>query len=80
LRTEIIFSAMVKPELSNRDIGELWRRYRPLEGRDHHADLIVALIRKLIIQQARDIPYGNWSEKLSHPLLTYGISEGEWES
>jgi hypothetical protein len=58
-------------ELQDSYIGELWRRYRPLEGRDDYADLILALIRKLIVQQARDIPYGNWSEKLSHPLRTY---------
>ena len=68
-----------KTELQDSDIGELWRQYRPLEGRDDHADLILALIRKLIVQQARDIPYGNWSEKLSHPLRTYGISETEWD-
>jgi hypothetical protein len=68
-----------KTELQESYIGELWRRYKPLEGRDDHADLIVALIRKLIVQQARDIPYGNWSEKLSHPLRAYGISEAEWD-
>lgn len=56
-----------KIELQNNYIGELWRRYRPLEGRDDHADLILALIRKLIIQGARNIPYGNWRERLSHP-------------
>jgi hypothetical protein len=38
-----------KPELQDNDIGELWRQYRLLDGRDDHADLIVALIRKLII-------------------------------
>ncbi len=27
---------------------------------------------------ARNIPYGNWRERLSHPLRTYGISEEEW--
>ena len=70
---------MSKPELRDTDIGELWRQYRPLEGSDDHADLIVALIRKLIIQEARNIPYGNWSERLSHPLRAYKISEIEWE-
>ena len=64
-----------KPELQNTDIGELWRRYKPLEGRDDHADLILALIRKLILQGARDMAYGSWRDKLSHPLWTYGISE-----
>ena len=36
-----------KPELQDRYIGDLWRKYKPLEGRDDHADLILALIRKL---------------------------------
>jgi hypothetical protein len=71
---------MSKPELHDTNIGELWRQYRPLQGRDDTADLIVALIRKLIVQQARNIPYGNWQERLSHPLRTYGISEAEWHS
>ena len=69
-----------KPELKDSDIGELWRRYRELEGRDDHADLVVALIHKLIVKQARDIPYGSWQERLSHPLRTYGITLAEWES
>ena len=69
-----------KPELQNTDIGELWRRYKPLEGRDDHADLILALIRKLILQGARDVAYGSWRDKLSHPLRTYGISQTEWDT
>jgi hypothetical protein len=69
-----------KPELQNTEIGELWRRYRPLEGRNRQADLILALIRKLIVQEARNIPYGTWRERLSHPLRTYGISQTEWDS
>ena len=70
---------MSKSELEAAHIDELWRQYRPLEGRDHNADLILALIRKLVIQGARNIPYGNWRERLSHPLRTYGISEAEWD-
>ena len=70
---------MAKAELDDKHIGELWRRHRPLEGGDDHADLILALIRKLIVQQARNIPYGSWIERLSHPLRTYGISETEWD-
>jgi hypothetical protein len=58
-----------KQELQNTDIGELWRTYKPLEGRDDHADLILALIRKLILQGARDMAYGSWKDKLSDPLL-----------
>jgi hypothetical protein len=49
-----------KQELQNNDIGELWRRYRPLEDRDDHAELVLALIRKLILQGARDMAYGSW--------------------
>jgi hypothetical protein len=69
-----------KPELPDREIGELWRRYKPLEGQDASTDLIIALVRKLVIQGAKDIPYGNWEEKLSHPLSTYGIAKSEWDS
>ena len=69
-----------KTELQNTAIGELWRKYRPLEGRDDDADLILALIRKLILQGARDVAYGSWRDKLSHPLRTYGITLAEWES
>ena len=69
-----------KTELRDSDIGELWRRYTSLERRDDQANLILALIRKLIVQQARNIPYGSWRERLSHPLRTYGISEAEWYS
>jgi hypothetical protein len=69
-----------KQELQDSYIGELWGRYRPLKGQDDHADLIVALIRKLILQGARDVAYGTWRERLSHPLPTYGISEDEWNA
>jgi hypothetical protein len=67
-------------ELQNKEIGELWRPYKPLEGRDATAELVMALLRKLVIQGARNIPYGNWQERLSHPLETYGISQTEWDS
>jgi hypothetical protein len=32
------------------------------------------------VQQARNIPYGSWSDRLTHPLRTYGISETKWDS
>ena len=69
-----------RPELQDEEIGELWRQYRPLEGQNTNADLVMALLRKLIVQQARNIPYGNWQERLSHPLTAYGISQNEWDS
>ena len=71
--------AMAKEELEDKDIGEWWRRYRPLVGRDDQADLVVALVRKLVVQGARNIPYGNWQERLSHPLTAYRISLEEWD-
>ena len=40
-----------KPELQDSYIRDLWRRYNPLEGRDDHADLVLALIRKLICRE-----------------------------
>jgi hypothetical protein len=54
-----------KLEIGDCEIGELWRRYRPLEGHDDQANLILALIRMLIVQQARNIQYGKWPERLS---------------
>ena len=48
LYTENIFSILAamtsRQELQDKEIGALWRLYRPLEGRDDHADLILALI------------------------------------
>jgi hypothetical protein len=43
-----------KTELQNNYIAVLWRRYKPFKGRDDPADLIFALIRKLIIEGARN--------------------------
>jgi len=57
-----------------------YRRYRPLESRDATAALVMALLRKLVVEGARNIPYGNWQERLSHLLRKYGISETEWNS
>ena len=64
-------------DLEDKAIGDLWRRYHPLRGSEP-ADLIVALIRKLVIQQALMIPYGDWKDRLSHPLGKYGITAEEW--
>ena len=66
-------------ELEDKRIGELWRRYRPLQGKDAVADLVLALIRKLVIVHGNSIPYGYWEDRLTHPLRTYGISKAEWE-
>jgi hypothetical protein len=65
--------------LPDEDVGKLWRQYKLLRGKDATADLIVALIRKLIIELALAIPYGNWEDKLSHPLRKSGIAKSEWE-
>jgi hypothetical protein len=65
--------------LQNREIGELWRRYKPLEGRDDTADLVLAMIRKLVTVGADAIPYGDWKDRLSHPLRSYGISREDWD-
>jgi hypothetical protein len=35
-------------ELSDNEIAELWRQYKPLHGKDPAADLVVALIHKLV--------------------------------
>ena len=46
--------ALSRPnELQDKQIGELWREYKPLKGKDAAADLVVALLRKLIIDRAQ---------------------------
>jgi hypothetical protein len=65
--------------LQNREIGELWRRYKPLEGKDDTADLVIAMIRKLIAVGADAIPYGAWKDRVSHPLRSYGIAPEDWD-
>jgi hypothetical protein len=45
-----------RPKLQDKEMGELWRRYKWLEEQDAIADLVMALLRKLIIQGARNIP------------------------
>ena len=65
-------------DLDDKAIGELWRLYTPVRGSEP-ADLIVALIRKLVIQHALMIPYGDWKDRLSHPLGKYGITPEEWK-
>jgi hypothetical protein len=66
-------------KLDDKDIGELWRLYRPVQGRDPGADLVLALIRKLVCDQALSVLYGNWKDRLSHPLRRYGIPPSEWD-
>jgi hypothetical protein len=34
-------------ELEDKRVGELWRKYRPMEGKDRTADLALAPIRKM---------------------------------
>jgi hypothetical protein len=65
-------------EIEDKEVGELWRRYKPLQGQDTTADLVIMLIRKLVIDSARSIPYGWWDEKMKHPLGRYDISVAEW--
>jgi hypothetical protein len=75
--------AMAGPEperaLEDQQIGELWRKYRPMEGKDTTADLVIALIRKMVLELAWNVPYGSWRERESHPLRKFGIPEQEWD-
>ncbi len=72
--------ALSRPnELQDKQIGELWREYNPLKGKDAASDLVVALLRKLIIDRAQSIPYGNWSDRLHHAFEAFGMNKGEWE-
>jgi hypothetical protein len=52
LQPESIFSIVanmtIRPQLQDKEIGELWRRYKPLEGNDATADLVMGLLRKLV--------------------------------
>jgi hypothetical protein len=65
-------------DITDKEIGELWRLYKPLAGQDSIADLAVALIRKLVHDSANAIPYGDWDNRITQPLRKYGISESEW--
>ena len=65
--------------LPDDEIGRLWRHYKPLRGTDAAADVIVELIRKLVTEVAIAVPYGNWNDRLSHPLRKFGIAKEEWE-
>jgi len=65
--------------LENKEVGELWRRYKPLEG-DSTADLVLGLIRKLVFDGAHAFPYGDWAGRVTHPLSKYGIALSEWDS
>ena len=65
--------------LQNQEIGDLWRRYKSLEGKDETADLILAMIRKLVSVGADGIPYGDWKDRISHPLRSYGIAPEDWD-
>jgi len=65
--------------LEDHKVGELHRHYQALQGKDPTADVVLALIRKLVHDQASAVPYGNWVDRLSHPLRIYGISREEWD-
>ncbi len=65
--------------LSDDEIGRLWRHYKSLHSKDAAADLIVGLIRKLVTEIAMAVPYGSWNDRLSHPLRRFGIAKEEWQ-
>jgi hypothetical protein len=65
-------------ELSDQEVGELWRRYRQSAGKDPSADLVLRLIRKLVRELAWNVPYGSADERLGHALKQFGISTDEW--
>lgn len=65
---------MTDGTLTDHEVGDLWRRYRPLQGTDPTADLILGLIRKLVTELARSVPYGSWNDRLMHPLGKFGMS------
>jgi hypothetical protein len=69
----------VSINLADDDVGRLWWHYKSLQGKDAAADVIVGLIRKLVTEIAMAIPYGSWTDRLSHPLRRFGISKEEWE-
>ena len=65
--------------LSDDEVGRLWRHYKSLQDKDAVAGLIVDLIRKLVTEVAMAVPYGSWEDRLSHPLRRFGIAKEEWE-
>ncbi len=69
----------MRTNFADDEIGRLWRHHKSLEGKDAVADVIVGLIRKLVTEIAMAVPYGNWNDRLSHPLRKFGITKEEWE-
>ena len=66
-------------ELTDKEIGELWREYQPRAGTDPDAALVVRLIRKLVREIAWNVPYGSERERLSHALRQFGMDAENWQ-
>ena len=41
--------------------------------------MTLAFIRKLIMELALGVPYGNWNERLMRRLSELGLNRDEWE-
>ena len=68
-----------KKELEDKQIGELWRRFRPASRQGYGGRSYLIVIRKLVVELAWNIPYGSWNDRLTHPLRKFGITKKEWE-
>ena len=64
--------------LEDKQIGDLWRQHKPLEGTDPAADLVLSLLRKIIVDRADSIPYGNRTDRLDHAFEAFGMTAAEW--
>jgi hypothetical protein len=65
-------------ELTDEEIGNLYREYRQRAGTDPAAALVVRLIKKLVREVAWAIPHSSWKDRLAHALRQFGINQEEW--
>lgn len=55
--------------------GGLWVQYQSLRGKDKAADAVLATLRVLVQDRAREIPQGDWKDKVTHALRDFNIPQ-----
>ncbi len=55
--------------------GGLWVQYQSLRGKDEAADAVLATLRVLVQDRAREIPQGDWKDKVTRALRDFNIPQ-----
>jgi len=55
--------------------GGLWVQYQSLRGKDEAADAVLATLRVLVQDRAREIPQGDGKDKVTHALRDFNIPQ-----